>query len=45
MIDNVRTEGFSGEIRLVPLAKYNDDFGPNSLQVREMAIQTGFCVG
>ena len=45
VIDNVRTEGFSGEIRLVPLAKYNDDFGPNSLQVREMAIQTGFCVG
>ena len=42
---NVRSEGFSGEIRLIPPVHFNGDFGPNTIQVRDLALQMGFSVG
>lgn len=45
VIDNVRNEGFMGEIRLIPPVHFNGDFGPNTIQVRDLALKMGFSIG
>lgn len=45
VMENVRNEGFMGEIRLIPPVHFNGDFGPNTIQVRDLALKMGFSIG
>lgn len=45
VMDSVRNEGFMGEIRLIPPVHFNGDFGPNTIQVRDLALKMGFSIG